>query len=107
MMQRDRSGCGDGMCWAVPLGEALAETQDQLRAARAERDEALGRIAELPYESEMELQGEIANLRVALEHVIEACEHSSPTIHAYDYIAHSARRALGSLAPDDAQEPAS
>lgn len=33
-------------------------------------------------------------LRGALEHVIESCEHSSPTIHAYDYIAHSAREAL-------------
>src|SRR4051812_12738988 len=37
---------------------------------------------------------EVARLRAALEHVIESCEHPSPTIHAYDYIAHVARQAL-------------
>jgi hypothetical protein len=37
---------------------------------------------------------ECERYREALEHIIESCEHSSPTIHAYGYIAHVARRAL-------------
>lgn len=84
MRQRDEYRRG----W-MARGREVNEIYDALTEAVREPACGFDPVADLKA-----LGAERDRLRAALEHIIESCEHSSPTIHAYDYIAHSAREAL-------------
>lgn len=83
-----RQGVGDG---STAVDVAKAELA-RLRAALETQDPSMD-LANVNAAYVVE-RDDNARLRAALEHIVEACEHPSPTIHGYGYIAHSAREAL-------------